>query len=119
MDCLGNISNLVTTSKPPNYQCDKWCIDNNCGGYTVVGNTCYFKNESCKNNLFANEKITIYIPNGNYHKILYAKYITYRQSSYIMIKKLYLNLSINACKGNCCFLFIHNFFKFIIHQYQC
>ena len=32
--------------------CKQWCTDNNqCGGFTIYKDECYFKNQSCKNNL--------------------------------------------------------------------
>ena len=74
MDCLtGSEIHQIYTFEPPNYKCDKWCMDHsNCGGYTVAGNTCFFKNVSCKNNLFPHESINTYIPQGNIVNILYT-----------------------------------------------
>ena len=66
MDCLlDSVIHSINTFKPPNHECDKWCIDHQtCGGYTVEGNKCLFKNVSCKDNLFSSEQKTTYIPQG-------------------------------------------------------
>ena len=68
-DCLwGNDIHFL--SAPQNYdECDKWCINNRtCGAYKAImtkyPNTCFFKNKSCKNNLFRNAKREAYIPQG-------------------------------------------------------
>ena len=39
----------------------------NCGGFTVVGNTCYLKKRSCGKDLYASYRITTFIKEGNYH----------------------------------------------------
>ena len=58
-------------STQPEVDCNRKCINNNqCGGYTAYNSTnypnrCYFKNKSCKNNLFHLEQRTVTLLQGN------------------------------------------------------
>ena len=75
MDCLF-VNNLhVMISSQPDMDCKNWCINNiiNCGGYTAYNtnrypNRCYFKNKSCKNNLFNLEERTVFIAQGKFNQ---------------------------------------------------
>ena len=74
MDCLwgNNIDWMI--SRQPEVDCNKRCINNNqCGGYTAYNSTkypnrCYFKNKSCKNNLFHLQQRTVTLLQGNMFK---------------------------------------------------
>ena len=53
----------------PNHDdCSERCIsNNNCRGYAAVNTTkypnrCYLKDQTCKNNMFQKEDVTLFIP---------------------------------------------------------
>ena len=75
MDCLFGNNLHVLISSRPEVDCNNWCINNiiNCGGYTAYNTTrypnrCYFKNKSCKNNLFNLENRTVFIAQGKFNQ---------------------------------------------------
>ena len=61
MECLLNININTLNAELGLDKCEQWCTDNeHCGGFTIYKDMCYFKNQSCKNNLvISDERFTV------------------------------------------------------------
>ena len=75
-DCLLHTLDL----QPQEYDvCNKWCTENlTCGGYSVNDGVCYFKNQTCDNNLEQTEDRTTFLLQGMELKIQHPFLKTYR-----------------------------------------
>ena len=66
-NCLNgkNIDSLQSNQHPNYEDCSTWCRDHRiCGGFTVLGNKCNFKNKDCKNDLSEKKDISTFILEG-------------------------------------------------------
>ena len=63
MDCLNHHDlHTIRRTGSGRIECKQWCEDNDqCAGFTVVGNNCYFKNLTCYDNLFSYAGRNVYL----------------------------------------------------------
>ena len=82
-DCLLHTLDL----QPQEYDvCNQWCTQNiPCGGYTVIDGVCYFKNDTCDNNLEQNEDRTTFLLQGVEIKIQHPFLKTYRGGGFTKV----------------------------------
>ena len=59
-DC--NSGKNLHISPTDNEACEQWCSSyTDCGGFVAVGSKCYFKNNTCKDNLMSNRDSCVHI----------------------------------------------------------
>ena len=71
-DCLprNDIHSLQSNSNTNYENCRKWCSgNNNCGGFTVWQNTCYFKNKNCKDDITDYQDTNLFLLQGNLNNL--------------------------------------------------
>ena len=66
-DCLVSMAlhSMVSDGTPDHNNCMEWCNNNSsCGGFALYKSTCYFKGDSCKNDIGETSISDLYLKQG-------------------------------------------------------